>query len=168
MRNGFFISVLKSSTCFIWSFNYIWCYCYENWWVCQFGVTVSWNSDYRSFVVSITKMSLRNWTLNLFCKVFSKNPFLQTDHQTLDGIMLFMPGLVLLNVTSMCWLRYKNRHVGVLVLHLMLFLKTWLIIEMLIWCLEDFHQNQLNWLFFLILVGNLLAIQITHDSCQQS
>ena len=41
-----------------------------------------------------------------------------------------MSGLVLLVANWNCWINYKNRYAGLLVLHLLPFLNPWLIVEM--------------------------------------
>ena len=41
-----------------------------------------------------------------------------------------MSGMVLLAVTWICWISYKNRYAGLLVLHLLLLLNPWLIVKM--------------------------------------
>ena len=62
---------------------------------------------------------------------------------------------------------YKNEHAGLLVLHLLLLLNPWLIIEM--WpayifsigiILVDVLQDWINWFQFLLLEGSLLVILI--------
>ena len=76
-------------------------------------------------------------------------------------------GLVPLVATWNCWTSYKNEYAGLLVLHLLLFLNPWLIVEM--WpaqvfsigiTLVDVLQNWLNWFHFLFLVGGVLVILI--------
>ena len=80
-----------------------------------------------------------------------------------------MPGLVLLVATWNCWISYKNRYAGQLVLHLLPLLNPWLIIEMLPAqvfsigiTLVDVHLNCLNKFFFLILKGGVLVILIDY------
>ena len=78
-----------------------------------------------------------------------------------------MSGLVLLVTTWICWISYKNRYAGMLVLHLLLLLNPWLIVEMypaqvftIGITLVDVYLNWPNWFHFLILEGGLLAILI--------
>ena len=62
---------------------------------------------------------------------------------------------------------YKNGYVGLMVLHLLLLMNSWLIVET--WpvkyffkfiTLRNVHRNLTNWLLFLILVGVLLVMLI--------
>ena len=78
-----------------------------------------------------------------------------------------MSELVLLVATWICWISYKNGYARLLVLHSLLLLNPWLIVEM--WpayvfsvgiTLVDVHRKWLNWFHFLILEGGLLAILI--------
>ena len=76
-------------------------------------------------------------------------------------------GLVPLVATWNCQRSYKNEYAGLLVLHLLLFLNPWLIVEM--WpaqvfsigiTLVDVLQNWLNWFHFFFPEGGLLIIPI--------
>ena len=76
-------------------------------------------------------------------------------------------GLVTLVATWNCQTSYKNEYAGLLVLHLLLLLNPWLIVEM--WPAEVFSigitlvhvlQNWLDWFLFLFLQGGLLVFLI--------
>ena len=74
---------------------------------------------------------------------------------------------VLLAATWDCWISYRNRYVGLLVLHQLPLSKPWLIVERQTAfvfsvgiTLVDVYQTWLNWFHFLILVGGLLVILI--------
>ena len=77
-----------------------------------------------------------------------------------------MSGLGLVAAAWICWISYRNRCTGQLLLHLLSLLKPWLIKEM---CLArvlfkgdtfvDVPLNWLNWFRSLIFVGGLLIFQ---------
>ena len=72
-------------------------------------------------------------------------------------------GLVFLIATWISWISYRNRPVGLLVIHFILLLKSWLIIKISpakAFTLVDDHLSWLNWFQFLILVGGPLVIII--------
>ena len=78
--------------------------------------------------------------------------------------------LVLLVATCNCWISYKNKYAGLLVLRLLPLLNPWLIVEM--WpaqvfsmgiTLVDVLQNWLNWFHFLVLEVGLLVSDKLHD-----
>ena len=69
-------------------------------------------------------------------------------------------GLVLLDFadTWICWISYRTRYVGQVVLHLVLFLSPWLFsISIMI---VDVHLNWLNWFHSSILVEDPFVILI--------
>ena len=70
--------------------------------------------------------------------------------------------LVLLVATWNCWISYKNRYEGLLVLYLLPLLNPWLIVEIfsLGITLIDVHVNCLNWFHFLVLEEALLVFMI--------
>ena len=76
-------------------------------------------------------------------------------------------GLVLLVPTWNCWISYQNGYAGLLVLHLLPFLKPWIIDEMqpakvfsIGINLVDVHLNWVKWFHFLIFEGRLHVILI--------
>ena len=77
-----------------------------------------------------------------------------------------MSGLVFLAATWICWIRYRSRCTGQLLLHLLPLLKPWLINEMYLSqvffigiTLVDVHLNWLNWFCSLILLAGSLIFQ---------
>ena len=74
--------------------------------------------------------------------------------------------LVLLVATWNCQTRYKNEYAGLLVVHLLPLLNTWLIVKILPEVfstgitLVDVLQNWVNWFHFLLLEGGALVILI--------
>ena len=101
-----------------------------------------------------------------------KGTFLKKDPQNLpyDHVWntVVMSGLVLLVVTWICWISYKSRYTGLLVLHLLLCLNPWLSIKMqpaysvfsIGITLVDVHLNWLHQFHFFFLAGGLLVILI--------
>ena len=72
-------------------------------------------------------------------------------------------GLVPLGATWNCQTSYKNEYAELLVLHLLLLLKLWLIVEIrsvssIGITLVDGLQDWLNWFYFLFLEGGLLVL----------
>ena len=85
----------------------------------------------------------------------------------LAGNTVVMSGLLLLIATWINWISYRNRHVGLFVLHFILLVNSCLIIKILqakaftiCITLVDDNLNWLNWFPFLILVGGPLVIII--------
>ena len=80
-----------------------------------------------------------------------------------------MSGLVFLIATWISWTIYGNRLVGLLVLHFILLMNSYLIIKMspskvftVRITLVDDHLNWLNWFQFLVFVGGPFVIIIDH------
>ena len=86
---------------------------------------------------------------------------------------VFMSGCMLLAPAWICYINYRNRYVGLLVLHLLPLLNPWFIVKM--WPgsefsiginLVDVCLNWLNWFHFFILVAGPFFILIGFMSFQ--
>ena len=97
------------------------------------GLSFSFKLDWHSCIISITKNPARKlepwfvlsscFLLRLLC-ISINLPFGHACN-TVD-----MSGLVLLVTTWNCWISYKNWYAWLLVLHLLLRLNSWLIVQM--------------------------------------
>ena len=89
---------------------------------------------------------------------------------SLAWIPVVMSGLAFGVTTWNCQISYKNRYVGLLILHLLPLSNHWLCLSRIIIktqsifsksiTLVDVHLNWLNWFSFLIVEGGLLVILI--------
>ena len=92
------------------------------------GLTFSSKLDWCSYNISITRTTSKKiGALIRFIKFLSPEVVLYLYKSTIRQCMEYTFGLVTL-VTN--WNCYKNEHAGLLVLHLLLLLKPWLIVEM--------------------------------------
>ena len=96
------------------------------------GLTFSSKLDWDSYVISIVKTASKKiGALIRSKKFFSPEVALYLYKSTIrPWNTTVMSGLVLLVATWNCWISYRNRYVGLLVLHLRPLLNPWLIVEM--------------------------------------
>ena len=96
------------------------------------GLTFSSKLDWDDYVVSIAKTASKKiGALICSMKFFSPEVALFHYKSTIQPWnTTVMSGLVLLAATWNCWISYRNRYVGLLVLHLRPLLNPWLIVEM--------------------------------------
>ena len=87
------------------------------------GENAKMTGNYRSPAVICSSGSAKFFLLRLLS--FSIN--ISYSH-VWNTVVMF--GLVLLVATWNCWISYKNGYAGLLVLHLLLLLNPWLIVEM--------------------------------------
>ena len=77
------------------------------------GLTFPSKLDWGSYIISIAKTASKKiGALRLLCTSVN----LPYGHAWYTVVM---PGLVLLVATGNCWISYKNRYAGLLVLHLL-------------------------------------------------
>ena len=94
------------------------------------GLTLSSKLDWDSYIISIAKTTSKKIGILIRCvKVLSPEVALYLYKSTIWNSVV-MSGLVLLVATWNCWISYKNGYAGLLVLHLLLLLNPWLIVEM--------------------------------------
>ena len=96
------------------------------------GLTFSSKLDWDAYVVSIAKTASKKiGALIRSMKFFSPEVALYLYKSTIQPWnTTVMSGLMLLVATWNCWISYRNRYVGLLVLHLRPLLNPWLIVEM--------------------------------------
>ena len=95
------------------------------------GLTFSSKLDWGSYIVSIAKTASKKiGALIRSMKFLSPEVALYLYKSTIQPCHVVMPGLVLLVATWNCWISYRNGYAGLLVLHLLLLLNPWLIVEM--------------------------------------
>ena len=82
------------------------------------GLTFSCKLDWGSCIISIAKSASKKIETLILPYGVAWNT-------------VVMSGLVLLVATSICWISQKNGYAGLLVLHSLLLLNPWLIVEML-------------------------------------
>ena len=135
----------------------------------KLGFSFSPRPAWGYYVVSGKNWLQKKWSLDSFYKVFFlRLPFVSINLLfDLAGNTVVMSGLLLLIATLINWISYRNRHVGLFVLHFILLVNSCLIIKILqakaftiCITLVDDNQNWLNWFQFLILVGGPLFIII--------
>ena len=80
-------------------------------------LTFSSKLDWGSYIISIAKSASKKIGALILPYGLAWNTFL-------------MSGLVLLFATWICWINYKNGYAGLLVLHSLLLLNPWIIVEM--------------------------------------
>ena len=95
------------------------------------GLTFSSKLDWASYIVSIAKTASEKIGALIrsmkFLRLLCTSINLPYGHVWNTAVM---SGLMLLVAIWNCWISYRNRYVGLLVLHLLPFLNPWLIIEM--------------------------------------
>ena len=95
------------------------------------GLTFSSKLDWGYYIVSIAKTAPKKiGALIRSMKFLSPEVALCLYKSTIRPCHAVMFGLVLLVATWNCWTSYRNGYVGLLVLHLLLLLSPWLIVEM--------------------------------------
>ena len=98
------------------------------------GLTFSSKLDWGSYIVSIIAKtaSKKIGALISSMKFVSPEIALYSINLPYGHVWntVFMSGLVLLVATWNCWISYRNRYAGLLVLHFLLLLNPWLIVEM--------------------------------------
>ena len=100
------------------------------------GLSFSSKFDWGSYIISIAKSATRK-----IGALIRSMDFLSPEvalisinvPYSLAWNTVVMSGQVLLAATWNCQIRYKNVYVGLLVLHLLLSLEPWLIVEILLW-----------------------------------
>ena len=97
------------------------------------GLTFSSKLDWGSYIVSIAKTASKKIGA-LICSVKFLSPevalYLYKCTIWLCTDTVVMSGLVVVVVTWNCWISYRKGYAGLLVLHLLLLLNPWLIVEM--------------------------------------
>ena len=94
------------------------------------GLTFSSKLDWGSYIISIAKtISKKIKTLIHSMKFLSHEVALYLYKSTIWSCIEYS-GLVLMVVTWNCLISYKNRYVGLLVLHLLPLMNPWLIVKM--------------------------------------
>ena len=81
-------------------------------------LTFSSKLDWGSYIISIAKSASKKIETLILPYGLAWNTFV-------------ISGLVLLVATWICWINYKNGYAGLLVLHSLLLLNPWFIVEML-------------------------------------
>ena len=106
----------------------------EKWFFKIRGLTFSSKLDWGSFIISITKSSSKKiGVVNLFYEFSFSLGWSVSINLPYGHVwnIVVISGLVLLVATWNCWISYRNKYAGLLVLCLLPLLCHWLIVEML-------------------------------------